>query len=251
MDVKIFTFAFNRPDILKLQINSLRKNLKNDHEINVIHDSRNNQYVEEFSSISKLMKVNYYHNNSEPGKNPSVYHAESLKWTYEKIVREQCSDDIVIFLDHDMFLVQDLDIENEMLNYDVMGVLQFREDVKYLWPGLFIFKQNSISQIEFDFDPQEVRGKRVDTGGGTYKLLENSNVRFKDIDKLNANVNKQDPKNNDFYYYELFFDKKFFHFGNGSNWKNNFYINDSVKVIDDFDFDSNLNLENWIYKNLM
>lgn len=249
MSVKIFTFAFNRPDILKLQIDSIRKNLKNDHEIIVIHDSRNDQYVSEFSTISDTIGVKYYHLNSEHGKNPSVYHAESLGWAYNSLVKNKFTDDIIMFLDHDMFLVEELDIENEMKNCDVMGVLQFREDVKYLWPGLFIFKQKSISEIDFDFNPQVVRGNRVDTGGGTYKLLENSNLKFKEIDKINATVNKNNPKNNDFYYYELFFDKKFFHFGNGSNWKNNFYIHEGVRVNNEFDY--SIKLEDWIYKNLM
>ena len=49
MKFKIFIFTFNRPDLLTLQIKCLRKFAKNLNEIYVIHDSRNNEFVDEFN----------------------------------------------------------------------------------------------------------------------------------------------------------------------------------------------------------
>ena len=51
MKTQIFTFVFNRPDILKQQIESFRINLKDDYEFNVVYDTRDNKFLEEFKSI--------------------------------------------------------------------------------------------------------------------------------------------------------------------------------------------------------
>ena len=52
MKVKIFTMAFNRPDLLQQQIDSLNKNLEDDdYQLQVVYDTRDNQYLEEFTSI--------------------------------------------------------------------------------------------------------------------------------------------------------------------------------------------------------
>ena len=46
MKTKIFSFAFNRPDILQYQITSLRKFIIGDYDINIVYDTRDNQYYE-------------------------------------------------------------------------------------------------------------------------------------------------------------------------------------------------------------
>ena len=54
MKVKIFTFAFNRPDILQYQINSFKKHIEDDLEFHVVYDTRDNEHLESFSKICEV-----------------------------------------------------------------------------------------------------------------------------------------------------------------------------------------------------
>jgi hypothetical protein len=234
MEVKIFLFTFNRPDILELQIKCLFKYIKNDFKIVVIHDSRDDTYQQKFIKICENYQIKYYNHTSFPGKSPSNYHAESIQWAYDNVVKTECVDNIVVFLDHDMFLICDFDLVKLMKNYDIVGPLQIRESIKYIWPGLFIFKESSLRNLNFDFNPQYVEGIGVDTGGGTYKLLRNSNLKYKDAkveypEEYN-DINLVDQLVTKGFNSELYLDNIFFHFRNASNWHNNFDVQDSEKT---------------------
>lgn len=235
MSTKILLFTFNRPDILEKQVNSIKKHLKNNHEIIVVHDSRDYEYFDKFSQITQRLNIKLYHRNSEFGKSPSQYHADAIQWAYDSVVKDYCKDDIVVFLDHDMFLIDDLDIIKFMENYDIVGCLQNRNQIKYVWPGLFIFKEKSLRDIEFDFDPQVVNGLALDTGGGTYKLLQDKKLKFRDSGVVYPDEYKglslKDPNVTNGYDYELHLDEKFLHFRNASNWHTNFNVSDENKTL--------------------
>ena len=132
MKIKIFLFTFNRPDILELQIKCLLKYVKNQFEIYVIHDSRDDLDDQKFLAICENYGVKYYKHKSIPGKNSSVYHAESLEWAYHTLVKSECVNDIVVFLDHDMFPIQDLDFVELMNDCDIIGLLQIRKSINFL-----------------------------------------------------------------------------------------------------------------------
>ena len=59
MKIEIFTFAFNRPDLLELQVDCLKKFLLNDFNLNVIHDTRNSSLVNEFEAVCKKISEKY------------------------------------------------------------------------------------------------------------------------------------------------------------------------------------------------
>lgn len=233
MKTKIFTFVFNRPDLLQYQINSLKKFFIGDYDFNVVYDSRDNQYYDKFKKICKNNDVNFYSHISQPGGFPSFYHSQSVKWAYDTIVSKE-NDCIVMFLDHDIFLIDNLDISYEMKSYDIIGCLQIRNHVKYIWPGLFVFKKSSIENIDFDFYPQVVKGESLDTGGGTYKLLLDKSIKFLDsgVDypEEYKGINLKDENITGGYAYELHFDAKFFHFRNACNWHNEYQVVDERKT---------------------
>jgi hypothetical protein len=67
MKTKIFTFVFNRPDILDYQIKSIKNFFVGDFDISVVYDTRDNQYYEQFKKICEDNSVNFYHHTSQPG----------------------------------------------------------------------------------------------------------------------------------------------------------------------------------------
>jgi glycosyltransferase involved in cell wall biosynthesis len=224
MKVKVILATFNRPDLLPIQIKSIQKYLKNEHEIIVVHDSRDSEYVNEFSDVCNSFEVSFNHHDSVSGKTPSQYHGESIQWAYDTIIKYECVEDFILILDHDMFLIDEFDLVEYLGNYDIAGCHQNRGSVEYVWPGLVMFKYQSIKDIEFDFLPGVYNGQTLDTGGGTYYILQTDDIKYKStgceypdtyegIDLLDEEVNLG-------FGFELHLDGKFLHFRNACGWHN-------------------------------
>ncbi len=230
----IFTFVFNRPDLLQYQINSLKKFIESDYDINIVYDTRDNEYYNEFKKISEDNLVNFYSYKSEPGQTSSFYHSKVIKSIYDDVVAKYDHDCIIMFLDHDMFLIDDLNVNEEMSIYDILGCLQTRKHVRYIWPGMMIFKKSSIENKQFDFYPQTVDGQALDTGGGTYKLLLDKNIKYLDTEVEYPDdykgINLKDENVTNGFNYELHFNGKFLHYRNACSWHNSYFISDNEKT---------------------
>ena len=235
MKVKVILSTFNRPDLLPIQIRSIQKHLKNEYEIIVVHDSRDNNFVEEFVEICESFNLDFHHHDSVQGKSPSQYHGESIQWAYDTIIKYECVDDLTLILDHDMFLIDDIDLVEYIGDYDIAGCHQNRGSVEYVWPGLVMFNYQAIKDIEFDFLPGVHNGQVLDTGGGTCYIVESEGIRYKatgceypdsydGIDLLDEEVNLG-------FGFELHLDGKFLHFRNACGWHNNLkkVVNDANK----------------------
>ena len=224
MKIRIILSTFNRPDLLSIQIKLLKKFFIGDYEIIVLHDSRNNDYVEEFEKICSTLKVLFYHHNSTFGKTPSVYHGEVLQWFYDEIIQKKYIDDVILILDHDIFLIETFDLLQYLDNYDIIGLLQKRGDVDYIWPGLISFRNTVIKNIKFDFFPGVYMGQTLDSGGGTFYLLKEPKIKYKSTNceypTNYNNINLLDPEVNLGYGFELHLDNKFLHFRNACGWHN-------------------------------
>lgn len=241
MNLKIFTFAFNRPDILELQYNTFKKHCKNDFEFIVIHDSRNYEYVNEFANICQRNNIKYFHHSSPFGKQSSEYHGAALQWTYDNIVSNYYPDDIIAFFDHDLFLVDDIDIFEYMQDCDILALYQEKEKgVTYAWSGFCVFKNRSLIGKDFDFLPkypeelpEEIR-QPLDTGGGTYKLFADEsivtkNCKLERIRDYNGFKLMDNPITLGFDC-EFMCDNKFLHYRNASNWHTCYNVVDSEKT---------------------
>jgi len=225
MKVKVILSTFNRSDLLPIQIKSIQKHLKNDYEIIVIHDSRNNEFVSEFKEICDEHHLKLYHHDSVVGKTPSLYHGETIQWAYDNIVKQSCTYDLTLILDHDMFLIDDINLVEYIGDNDISGCHQTRGPVEYIWSGLVMFKYQSIKDIKFDFLPGVCDGELLDTGGGTHSILKTKGIKYKptgceypdtykDLDLLDEKINLG-------FGFELHLDGKFLHYRNACGWHNN------------------------------
>lgn len=223
--VKIILSTYNRPDLLSIQVYCIQKRFKNDHEIIVLHDSRNQEYVHEFEKICTRLNLPFYHHDSVSGKNPSQYHGEAIQWIYDTVVKEDSDFDLFLILDHDMFLIEDFDLIEYIGDNHICGNYQTRGSIGYIWPGLMMFRSSIIKKYDFNFLPGVYEGELLDTGGGTHSLLKYSDIKFKptsycypdsydDIDLLDPNINLG-------YGFELHLNDKFLHFRNACGWHNN------------------------------
>lgn len=237
MAVSIFIFVFNRPDLLDPQIKTLKARIKNNIKIHVVHDCRDRSLCQQFYDVCRKYDAYYYLHLSKPGKSSSIYHANVLNWVYFNIIPALCKNELVFFLDHDMFLLEDFDVQEYLGDYDVAGLEQIREPIKYIWPGIFLFKESSLREVPFNFLPGSVilsdgTYAQVDSGGGTRFIIEDDTIKYKRtnvsyVTEYNG-INMQEVSGG--YDCELHLDNKFLHYRNASNWHNNYVISDQEKT---------------------
>jgi hypothetical protein len=229
--LKIFIFAFNRPDLLQKQFDCFKHYLVGDYDINVVYDYREDLYGNEFEKICLDNDAKFHRHKSNPGNVPSGYHGDTLDWVYDNLLED---GDYVMFLDHDIFLIDNFDLKQRLDQFDVSGHKQTRGDVVYFWPGLFMFNYSSIKDISINFQPCQVDGEMLDSGGGTYQISRNSNIKINFVDQVYPDyykdLNLKDPNVTNGYGFEIFDDNKFLHTKNACHWHNNYEVNDEKKT---------------------
>ena len=110
--IHIFTSVVNRPDFVSLQQELFNKFLKNEYKFHVVDDSVDARISSEFYWVCKSNGVEYYRKPpADKPMNPAQACAHTIQWTYDNLIRKNHSEDIVLFLDSDMFLIDEFDIE--------------------------------------------------------------------------------------------------------------------------------------------
>jgi len=234
MKTKIICCVFNRPDLLDYQIKSLKKFILGEKVISVVYDTRDDQYYEDFKKICKDHDVELHRHKSEPGGSPSFYHAQTASWAYDNLILTEVEDCIALFLDHDIFLIDDFNINEFMEGYDLAGLPQSRGHITYVWQGLLFLRKNSVQKEKFDFYPKIVEGQMLDSCGGIHSLVSNPNIRYRKTDVQYPEdyngINLLDEKNSNGFGFELHADGKFLHSRNASNWHNGLRVIDNQKT---------------------
>lgn len=222
--INVFIFVFNRPDILEFQLKTLKKFIKNELKITVVQDKYNSEFDKKFEDICNSFNLPIISYSSPVRKNPSDQHGDVLNYVYNNFIN---NNDVCLFLDHDMFAIDEINFNEYLFDVDIVGLPQARNDIEYFWPGLFLFKYNLIKNIDINFSPIKFNDLALDTGGGTYKLFEsNLRIRKYEAEKFNLYVNINSFK----YPSELHLNGKFLHIRNASQWDNNFIVTDHDKT---------------------
>ena len=224
--IHIFTSVVNRPDFVSLQQELFNKFLKNEYKFHVVDDSVDARISSEFYWVCKSNGVEYYRKPpADKPMNPAQACAHTIQWTYDNLIRKNHSEDIVLFLDSDMFLIDEFDIEEYMSDAIIAGLPQVRGHVTYMWNGIMFFNMPKIEDKDIDFSDGMVDGEMTDVGGHTYWYFKNSGVvmkktneefptyptHFNDLELQNEEVTKG-------YNIELHLDDKFLHYRAATNW---------------------------------
>jgi hypothetical protein len=170
------------------------------------HDIRNIQTVNKFDS-----RKNGLHGFS---------HEVGINTFLDELKKNHKSDDIVILLDHDVFLVSELSkILNLILSSSVLTIKQERQHIYYIWPGLAIFNlKNCVNIDELSLDGAKLingtwvpidNGVFTDVGGHSFHYLKKYSDTIKFVDIMNFFVQNFEELNDNHI---------FFHFHDGSQW---------------------------------
>lgn len=169
------TIAFNNLDILKVQYQQLKNNIKDKFFYTIADNSNIPSISEKIKNYCIDQKIMYVKLPSNPYKNPSKSHGIALNWVYKNIIKKY-EPNFFGFLDHDIFPYKETSIISN-LNKNIFGLIQERNEKWYLWAGFCFYNFKNIKNITMNFMPS----KGLDTGGANYYKL------YKNIDKNNLN----------------------------------------------------------------
>lgn len=167
------TIAFNNLEILKIQYQQLKKNLKDEFIYMIADNSSILSISEEIKNYCVNEKIPYVKLPPNPYKNPSKSHGIALNWVYKNVIKKY-DPHFFGFLDHDIFPYKETSIIPYIQN-NVFGLIQERENKWYLWAGFCFYDFKNLKKINMNFLPS----KGLDTGGSNYYIL------YKDINKNN------------------------------------------------------------------
>ena len=210
----ITTIAFNNPLFLELQYKSFLKYLKDEFKFIVFDDSKDKIYTEKIKKKCNELNIKYirvdpiiHRNRNLVFKNkltdvrqkmmkldnnvnryivkgmdinhPGTRHCNSIQFIFNYFLENKSVNDISILfnLDSDMFLIDNLNINKLLYNYDMAIVKQGNGGVVYLWPNIFIInfiKCKNLKDISWDgcrVYKSNGTSNYTDTGGETFEYI--------------------------------------------------------------------------------
>lgn len=183
----IFTQSYNRPDFIEIQYKTFQKFLQDEYEFIVFNDAVDpNIYAEivrmcEHYNLQCIPMPQELHH---PCNYPSVRHCSIIKYSLEKIGFN--TNDIIAFIDSDLFLIREFNIRECMENIDLAGLECHRGHITYLWPGLIFLDMRTMpNKNTIAFECAIIDGICTDSGGSTYYYIKNNpDARVKYFDKI-------------------------------------------------------------------
>lgn len=167
--MKIVTLAFNRPDFIELQLNSIKKWVK-DFEYIVFDNCPDDSIKNECERLGiKCIPIKIFSGD------PSWCVGYSLNKMWETLKYET---GIVVYIDSDMFLIDKLP---DMEDYDFAFVPQVRPKYTYPWTGLMMFNMETLP------NPHELKWdvcydmKGTDVGGRNHDYLIRNNPKVLEL----------------------------------------------------------------------
>lgn len=167
--IKLFTFAFNDPDFLKWQFFSFRKFLKDPHELICINNAIDALTREQIQRQAAELGVKSYVVEGQDHSLHGVSHQRAMNWAWQQFASKH--DGICIYLDHDMFLIQEISFADGMTT-PIYGLPQSRGHIQYPHPGFLVMDLPKLPHKEtMDFYGGNIDGHNVDSGGQLYRYL--------------------------------------------------------------------------------
>lgn len=194
--IKIYTIAFQRPDLISLQLSSFQKFLQDDFEFIIFNNNEDDveskkchqvcddlklQVIDVIKEQEMLVKYQAYegnpiiNNNKFTSANVSVAYALCYMW---KIIQQTKGP--ILLLDSDIFLTHPIKLTNHLQNHAICFVRQTRSnslnqiECEYIWsPGFVLVDMDQLLDPEtLDLWCGKVREVSVDTGGQSAHYLE-------------------------------------------------------------------------------
>lgn len=196
--VLIFTYAYNRPELIEIQYKTFKKFLKDDYELIVINDANDPELAAKISDTchtyhlrcikipQEIHKRPYLNRPDEVffvsnQQSPCVRNCNVVQYSLDMLGLHH--DDIVALFDADLFLIKEFSISQYLKGYDVAGfdrALEYpppRNKKSFLWIGLIFLNLNTMEQkTAFNVNCGYIDDIVMDSGGYTHYYLPHAQV---------------------------------------------------------------------------
>jgi glycosyltransferase involved in cell wall biosynthesis len=205
--VAIIIVSYNAPQLLIPQLDGLDRFCKDDFEVVVVDNSSDKEAA---NAIKYYCEGRCKHIKTNAGsRGGSSSHSFAANLGYLKFGADY---DYLAYLDHDLFPIRDFSVVEILGEKLIAGIGQEKEKT-YFWPGCFMFNANEVTDVDFSPSPG------LDTGGGTWKLIEKHGkencIFFGEEYFENDQFQCDNPKYN---HYTVIYDT-FMHFLGASGWE--------------------------------
>ena len=164
--VKIYAIHSSRPEFIPLQALSFRKWMKTEHELIIVNnadDSENIRQIEMEAENYGLRTIRTKSHRDLPG----YKHADALKQAWKHVIKQD-HENYAMFIDGDIFMIGEMDIEKYLDGAAMAGSKQQR-DHKWHWltPIVMMFDLTKIPDPEtIDWEGGAAPdGTRLDVAG--------------------------------------------------------------------------------------
>lgn len=213
--MKIYSVHFNKPEFIELQKKSFDKWIKFKYEFIVINNAIDKNLFSKIEHISEKLGLRTINCNNNIIGMSSLSHQNSFKY----ILNDINEGDLVMIVDHDLFLMNELK-DSYFNEYDMVILPQIRS-VEYPWPGLIIFNK-IFNKEQMSFDSGFINNEYCDTGANMYLYIKNNNPNIKRIKESYFDTGKMLMAN---------LDDIFIHLISGSGWNTNYDLENKLRFL--------------------
>jgi len=181
--VLIFTYAFNRPDFIEVQHNTLEALLEDEYELVVFSDAKSKGNAQSIKDTCERLGIKHIpipqdiHKRAYlerwPGERldaPAVRNVNAVMYSLYNYGFDH--DDILVLFDSDLFLIKPLSFRKILQDYDIAAMQIGNGYVTYLWHGLCCLNMKTLPNIRtLNFNCGKIDGKPIDAGGHSYFYL--------------------------------------------------------------------------------
>lgn len=230
-ELYVVTVAYNKPELIKLQIDYVKKNLTDKDYLYIVVDNSGDFGVRKtIEKICRQENVAYF---SVPKSFyrvlfPKLFwygisQAMALNWFCRKVLPSIPSSKYIAFIDHDLFPLREYSLVEHIGEMPFFGVQCLREGLYYLWSGFAVYDRSRVKSTDFDFMPCFMGKTFYDAGGSNYLSiyshykLQKAMFAYPETHRYNKNGGGD---YNEVYHRDCFeiIDKAWIHLINGSNY---------------------------------
>ena len=202
--IKIYTLSDQRPDLIPIQYESIKKYIKDDFEYIVLNNAHgtngvmfsqnNEERKQKIFEICDSLKVkclevlledefqyfngylNFDKNSPNKYPNPNFACSYPIMWLWERYITED--ESISVIIDSDMFFIKEISISEMMSGYNCSFIPHYRDSMKigYPWNGFVIVDPSNMpNPKELNWGCGRVNDVPVDVGGLGYFYLKKYN----------------------------------------------------------------------------
>jgi len=196
----VATVAFNNPELVRIQFESLRKHMRANFNYIIYDNSTDPRASENLQSYSKQQEAIVYIKprfKTIGRLSPSLDHGFALNCCSKMIAGHGKAARFALLLDHDIFLTKPWHPSEDLIpGIAFSAPKQSRGGITYFWPGLMIIDLNLVDIRLLSFLPD--RG--LDTGGRLGRITQKHRITTADIESsgyINTNcgtpMSSEDP----------------------------------------------------------